>query len=524
MTDLVDTSVLHEHPLLFVLLTALGTAVLAAGLSMRLIYRRIGRPVRMLEAQVKRIGQGDYAPLPALPRNDDLGRLSLALNNMSRAIVEREHRIRYLALHEPVTSLPNRAAFLEAIAPYLTAPRGAVLVIGLARAYEVANTVGREIADRVLRHVAQRLGRLLVDVPVACLSDRSFAVFLRDAGELKARGIAGHIIEHFETPYTDGDLTIDTVVAVGIALLPLHGDTGRLLLGRGEIALNAALQNETNWSVYDLVNDPYRPERLSLMSELRHGLTADEFLLFYQPKLHVPSSRVTGVEALVRWRHPRRGIVPPDEFVGLAEETGNIRHLTRWALRTGIAQAAQWRAEGLELQIAINLSARDLTDPRLPDSIGRLLAEHGLDSRAISLEVTESAIMADPAGAISVLRGFAERRLWVALDDFGVGQTSLTYLRTLPVRELKIDKSFVQHLADGDEDRKIVRSVIELGHSLGFAVSAEGVEDAATLELLGSLGCDYAQGYFIARPLVAEILAGFVRQYPPGVSAAGAPA
>ncbi len=513
-----------EEPVWPVLAVGLIAEVVVALLSIWLIDRRIAQPLDELTDEIKRIGQGDYTPPAALSRQDEVGRLSLALTNMSREIAEREYHIRDMALYEPVTHLANRAAFLDMIAPRLGAERAAILAIGLVRAQEITNTVGRDIADRVLRHVATRLVRLLGEgPPVACLGDRSFAVFLRDVGELKARDIAAGIIAEFETPFTDGDLAIDTVAAVGIALLPVHGDEGPLLLRRAEVALQSALRSEHRWAVYDPASDPHRPERLSLMSELRHGLVAGEFNLVYQPKLHVPTRRINAAEALVRWHHPRRGLVPPDEFVTLAEETGNVGHITRWALRTGIAQAAAWRAEGIDIQIAINVSARDLGDARLPDSVTRMLAEHSLDPSAISLEVTESAIMADPVAAVAVLRRFTGRGIGVALDDFGIGQASLAYLRTLPVREVKIDKAFVLRLAEAETDRKIVRSVIELGHSLGFKVSVEGVENAETLEILAGLGCDYAQGYYIARPLVSEMFVRFVRQ-PPSVPAASTPA
>lgn len=504
-------------------LLAILAAALSAIVSTWLAYRRIVQPIRMLEGQVIRIGQGDYTPAPTLLRDDDIGRLSMALHDMTVALAERDQHIQQLTLRQPASDRPNRVAFLETIAPLLASQRGACLVVGLVRAGEVANTVGRDVADRVLQHVGLRLSRMLRDMPLACLSDRTFAVFLRDSGERRARSIAASIIEYCETPYAEGDLTIDTVAAVGIALMPMHGREGAELLQHAEVALTAALTSGTNWAIYDPATDPHRPERLSLMSDLRRGLLTDEFMLCYQPKLHLPTGRVTGAEALVRWRHPRRGNVPPDDFVALAEETGNVRHLTRWALREGIAQAARWRDAALNLQVSINLSARDLSDPRLPYTVERLLAEHELNARAISLEVTESAIMADPAAAAAVLRGFAERDISVALDDFGIGQTSLTYLRTLPVRELKIDKAFIAHLANASDDRKIVRSVVELGHSLGFAVTAEGVEDADALGVLANLGCDYAQGFHISRPLIAEIMEEFVQQHRPFVPAAGVP-
>lgn len=225
------------------------------------------------------------------------------------------------------------------------------------------------------------------------------------------------------------------------------------------------------------------------------------------------------LKSLVRWHHPQRGLVPTFEFITLAEDTGNIGHVTRWALRAGIAQAAQWRTKGINLQVAINISARDLSDARLPDRVTQLLADHKIGPEAISLEVTESAIMANPTAAIAVLQQLAERQIAVAVDDFGVGRASLAYLRTLPVKELKIDRTFIQQVAEDNDNRKIVRSVIDLGHSLGFAVSVEGIEDEASLSIVRELGCDYAQGYHIARPLVAEMMALFIRQPPRGVSA-----
>ncbi|MEJ0019198.1 MAG: bifunctional diguanylate cyclase/phosphodiesterase [Acetobacteraceae bacterium] len=493
--------------------------LVAAWLSARLIDRLVQRPIDQLAVRIARIGQGNYV-LPDTQPGDDIGRrLSVALTNMTQAIADREYRIREMVLHEPVTHLPNRAAFLEEIAPQLGAERAAVLMIGLVHAQEIANTVNRDVSDRVLRNAATRLGRLLGNVPLACLSDRTFAVFLRNVGELRARTIAARIVSQFESPYSDNTLTIDTAAAVGIALMPAHGDEGALLLRRAEVALQTGLRAEHRWAVYDHAADPHRPDRLSLMSDLRQGLGRGEFMLVYQPKLHLPSGRVTGAEALIRWHHPQRGLVPTGEFITLAEDTGNIGHLTRWALRAGIEQTARWHAEGIDLQISINVSARDLSDARLPKRVMQLLEDHRLGPEAIALEVTESTIMTNPTMAIAVLRRLAEGNIAVAVDDFGVGRASLAYLRTLPVRELKIDRTFVQRLVEDPDDRKIVRSVVELGHSLGFAVSVEGVEDAATLAVVAELGCDYVQGYFVSRPLVPEMLVRFVQQQPPVVTA-----
>lgn len=512
-------SLRHYHVVWLVLAGGLVVSLTGALLAGNAIDRSLMCPVKELAARIARIGEGDYSPPSAQPRGPLGQRLSVALTTMARAIANREQQIRAMVLHEPVTRLPNRAAFLAEIAPKLGAESGAVLVIGLVHAQELANTVNRDATDRVLRHAAARLGRLLGDVPLACLSDRSFAVFLQDVGKLRARTIAVSIVAQLEVPYGANTSATDTAAAVGIALMPTHGDEAALLLRRAEVALQTSMHAEHRWAVYDHAADPHRPDRLSMMSDLRQGLGRGEFVLVYQPRLHVASGRVTGVEALIRWHHPRRGLVPTDEFIGLAEETGNIGHLTRWALRAGIEQAARWKAQGIDLQVSINVSARDLGDERLANRVMQLLSDHQLAPEAISLEVTESTLMINPTVAIAVLRRLAEHHIAVSVDDFGVGRASLAYLRTLPVRELKIDRAFVQRLAEGPDDRTIVRSVVELGHSLGLAVSVEGVEDAATLAAVSELGCDYVQGYFIARPLEPEMLLRFVQRPPPCVLA-----
>jgi EAL domain-containing protein (putative c-di-GMP-specific phosphodiesterase class I) len=293
-------------------------------------------------------------------------------------------------------------------------------------------------------------------------------------------------------------------------------------LRRAEVAQQAAQLSETRATIYRSEIDPHRPELLSLMSGLRHGLLHGELLLHYQPKLDLVTRRIAGAEALVRWQHPTRGMILPDAFIGLAEETGNIRFLTRWALRTGIAQAAAWQSQGLALRLSVNLSVRDLADTDLPDMLSTMLRDAGLPAAALVLEITESAIMGEPDSAIAVLRRLADLGVALAIDDFGVGQSSLTYLKRLPVRELKIDKAFVLKLAQSPDDQTIVRSVIELGHSLGYGVTAEGVEDAGSLEILAGFGCDQVQGYAIGRPMPPEDFVRFVAGWQARSQLAGA--
>ena len=493
-----------------VVLLALGLVVALAGAM--LVARSVARPVELLAAATRRIEAGDYSPPPLLPQEDEIGQLSTRLGSMAQAISEREERIRYQAAHDPVTGLLNRMAFEAAVAPMLssTRARGALLIVGLARLQQIVNTVGREIGDRVLRDAGARLAALSTetvgrDVPLAVVGERSFAMFVPGLDDRAAQVWADRIVNHFDRPYLEGDLTIDSAAAVGIALAPTHGATTSELLLHADVALLMALGSENHVAVYDPAVDPHRADHLSLMSDLREALDQNALQLFYQPKLDLAAGRISGVEALIRWRHAKRGFVPPDAFISLAEETGNIQRLTRWVLEAGITQAAAWRQMGLALKISLNLSVRDLADQGLPERIGALLAAHAVPADSLVLEVTESAIMGKPDAAIAVLRRLANQGIVLSVDDFGVGQSSLNYLRRLPVSELKIDKSFVLKLAEMPDDRTIVQSVIELGHRLGYSVTAEGVEDEAALRLLTEFGCNHGQGYHIGKPMPADV-------------------
>ena len=497
--------------ILYGLVPALTLGLLAALFGLAMIARGVSRPIEDLARQTKRIAAGDYTAPEPLRRHDELGQLSVALSDMTHAISEREDRILHQATHDPVTGLANRDALAAAIDQRPINTRGAILVIAFTRWRDATRTVGREVGDRLMRASAVRIcAQFPENTPIGAIGESSFAVFLEGADADAATQAAAFITDSFEVPYQEGELTIDTPVAVGISVRPDHGTEAVHLLRRGEIALMSALSADTHTALYLPAADPHRPERLSLMSDLRGGLMRGEFELVYQPKLDLRHNTIDGAEALVRWNHPTRGRIQPDDFIALAEETGNIQHLTRWALRTGLTEAARWRSLGIDIRIAINLSVRDLTDDTLPRSIAGLLREAALPARALVLEVTESAIMGEPEAALAVLRLLEEQGIDLAVDDFGVGQSSLAYLRRLPVREIKLDKSFVQELHRNIDDQIIVRLVVELAHGLGYRVTAEGVEDDASLALLRSFGCDYAQGYFIARPLPVADFQAFV--------------
>ncbi len=492
----------------YVLLPILLLGLIATLIGAVLISRGAARPIEILAEQTKRIAAGDYTSPRLLRRGDELGQLSVALRGMTAAIAERESSILRQATHDPVTGLANRAAVTAAIDAWPASESGALLVIGLIRWRAITSTVGREVGDRLLCEAATRIGAAFENnsalKAIGAIGESTFAVLLTCAGHRAALDVAARLNEAFERPYQEKGLTIDTPIAVGISLSPQHGSGAPRLLRCAEVALTAASMTETRASVYLPETDPHRPEQLSLMSDMRAGLTRGEFQLVYQPKLDLKLGRITGAEALVRWRHPTRGQVMPDDFISMAEQTGNIQNLTRWALRAGLAEAGRWRDQGLPARVAINLSVRDLADETLPNRVGALLRETQLSARSLVLEVTESAIMGEPDAAIAVLRRLDEQGIDLAIDDFGVGQSSLAYLRRLPVREIKLDKAFILKLPHSPDDQSIVRSVTELGHNLGYRVTAEGVEEADTLRLLREYDCDHAQGYFIGRPMAAE--------------------
>ncbi|RNF86500.1 putative bifunctional diguanylate cyclase/phosphodiesterase [Montanilutibacter psychrotolerans] len=472
-----------------------------------LIARSVSRPIEELAALARRIASGDYSPPEAPARTDELGQLANAFGNMAHAIREREARILHQAGHDHVTGLPNRAYTETAIQHALAArPDGtaALLMLGLGRLPEIIKTLGHVVSDRLMHEAGVRLQQPADSGLVARATDTQLSIFLPGAGRGEAIEVAHRIVEALGEPYREADLTLDFAPAVGIALAPQHGTDASGLLRRAEVAMLGALHSDDPTALYDPSTDPHRPERLSLMADLRHALENEGISLHYQPKLNLREGRIDSAEGLIRWRHPIVGPVAPDAFIALAEETGNIRRVTRWALGAGIAQAGRWKAEGHAVRLSINVSARDLDSPDLPARINELLRVHAVAPAQIVLEITESAIMGKPEAAIAVLRRLADDGIDLAIDDFGVGQSSFAYLRRLPVRELKIDKTFITHLAHSREDRIIVSSIVELGHHLGYRVTAEGVDDAAALDYLREIGCDHAQGYLIAPPLAVD--------------------
>jgi diguanylate cyclase (GGDEF)-like protein len=414
------------------------------------------------------------------------------------------------ANHDALTGLPNRAQLHERVSSALAAAelRGGqvgVLLMDLDGFKEINDTLGHHHGDALLQRVGERL--LASTRPadlVARLGGDEFALLLPDiAGTDDAVAVARRTLEELEGPVHIHGVDLDVRGSVGIACFPAHGRDVDELLSGADMAMYRAKQARTGWALYDEALNHHTPERLALVSDLRRGLERDELLLEYQPKIDLTDGRFSGVEALVRWRHPERGLMAPAEFVGLAEHTGLIRPLTTWVIKEALRQTQRWRAQGLEVRVAINLSVRSLTR-ELPSAVAALLAEHDATGDELEFEITESTMMANPAEGLEILQQLADLGLRLAVDDFGTGYSSLAYLKRLPVSELKIDRSFVGQMDIDASDRGIVRSTIDLARHLQLSVVAEGVESAATLAELQDLGCDYAQGFFISPPLAPD--------------------
>ena len=427
--------------------------------------------------------------------------------------------IRRMHLYDLLTGLPNRDLLRDRLSQALAESSRdgqplALLILALERFREINNTLGHHNGDLIIRQLAQRLADVLGEPErVARLRGEEFGVLLPGSDVALAQHIGKKILSLLEQPFMVQNLPIEIGAGVGIAAAPEHGQEADVLLRRADLAVQEAKRLASGCVVYSAECDPYDPLRLALLGELRRAIEAEQLVLFYQPKLDLKTGTVVGAEALLRWRHPKRGLVPPGEFIPLAEQAGVIKPLTWWVLGEAVKQCRDWEREDLGLDVAVNLSARSLHDPQLLERIADLLSDHGVPPRRLQLEVTESAVMTDPTRAKEILGQLGAFGVGVSIDDFGTGYSSLTSLRELPVSEIKIDKSFVigmkgngspEKSARSASNKAIVRSTSDLGHNLGLRVVAEGVEDEAALELLRSYGCDLAQGYYIARPMVAE--------------------
>ncbi|MFJ2993510.1 putative bifunctional diguanylate cyclase/phosphodiesterase [Pandoraea sp. NPDC087047] len=490
--------------LLWLTLGGIVISVLGAAL----IARSVTRPLAAFVDLARRIGKGDYAAAIDVRRRDETGDLARAFALMRNAIAEREERITELAYVDTLTKLPNRAAFSDRMQSAITdAYRGgapfAVILMDMDRFKEVNDTLGHHVGDHLLWEAGHRLSTGLKDsgYMVARLGGDEFAILVRGGDQATAQQWATRLASALDEPIVVDGQTVDVGASFGIAVYPDHGSDMHTLLRRADLAMYVAKRSNLGVAVYEPDTESRDRDRLSLMSDLRHAIEHGGLYLCYQPQVDLSDGRAVRVEALVRWRHPKRGVVPPAEFIPFAERTGFIRVISRWVAAQAIATCAAWQARGVTLGMAINLSARDLVDVDLPDYLKRVMTEHALAPHWLCVEITESALMDDPEQALITMERLHRMGVHIAIDDFGTGYSSLSYLKRMPVGEIKIDRSFVKGMAHEQNDTLIVRSTIALGHSMGIRIVAEGIEDAVTLEKLRALGCDFAQGYFLSKPL-----------------------
>jgi histidine ammonia-lyase len=427
---------------------------------------------------------------------------------------------RHQALHDSLTGLPNRVLFGEHVdlAIDVAVREGSeftLLLMDLDRFKDINDTLGHAAGDQLLTEIAGRLrGALRPADSFARLGGDEFACLIPGASASAALQAAERIREAVYELLVLDDLPIQVEASIGIAIFPEHGTDGNALLRHADVAMYAAKQTGDGQCIYDPEQDTRAPASLALVGELRRALAERELILHYQPKIVLKTGRVTGVEALVRWRHPTRGLLGPDEFIPLAQETGLIRPLTLYVIGESLRQCQRWRARGHELTVAVNVSVRNLIDARFPDDVQRLLRQRGVPAALLELEITETAIVSDPYRCKTVLDRLSGMGIRLAVDDFGTGYTSLGYLRRLPINELKIDRSFVANMLDSADDAVIVRSTIDLGQNLGLEVVAEGVENEAALADLQTLGCDVAQGFHVSRPVAGEELMEWLERLP----------
>jgi len=426
------------------------------------------------------------------------------------------------ALHDALTDLPNRILLRDRLQQAILAGQRegnplALLIMDLNRFREVNDTLGHHYGDLLLKQIGPRLKEILrTTATVARLGGDEFAVLLPSARAEGAIVVSEKILKALERPFSLEGQTVDVGASIGIALFPEHGSETDLLIQHAEVAMYAAKQSGSGHAVYASERDPHTTRRLALLSGLRQAIEQNQLYLLYQPKIDLCTGRPLGVEALARWQHPDLGPVAPDQFIPLAEQTGLIKPLTLWVLDAALRQCRVWREEGLEVRVAVNLSARNLQDPHLCQEVAWLLEAHDLPADLLELEITESVLMADPVRAMEILSELNGKGVHLAIDDFGTGYSSLGYLKRLPAAVIKIDKSFVKGLAKDEDDALIVRSTIDLAHNLGRKVVAEGVESKEILEVLASLGCDAAQGYYFSRPIPGDELYRWFKNFQEG--------
>jgi diguanylate cyclase (GGDEF)-like protein/PAS domain S-box-containing protein len=491
---------------------------------MLLARRKMGEGKRFTGevTAIRQSGQEFALELQFVPvRDETTGRLThwvAILRDVSERRSQME-ALRHQALHDMLTGLPNWSLLEDRLrmAVLGSARRdeiAAVVMIDFDHFKDVNDTYGYAVGDAILREAGARIVRSVrATDTVARVGGDEFAVLLPAVGSRDvAERVARKILTAFEEPVDVDGHKFDIAASIGISLFPAHGNDGDTLRRRADVAMYVAKEAQAGYAVYSETNDRHRAGYLAVAHELRRAIDGGELLLHYQPKAHLRSGLVTRVEALVRWLHPERGMIPPMQFIPLAERTGLVKPMTTTILDLAMEQCLAWQEQGMAISIAVNLSTRTLQESFLPELIESLLERWKVEPQFLKLEITESCMMSEPDRVIAMLEKVQDMGVHLSLDDFGTGFSSLSYLRRLPVDEIKIDQSFVKEMTRNASDAEIVRATIDLAHNLGRQVVAEGIEDANTWAMLRDLGCDLGQGYFLSKPLPANELSAWLAE------------
>lgn len=447
---------------------------------------------------------------PEYNSGDQIDILQSRFQYFANAIKEETEALEYQALHDTLTELPNRKCLnnriqLEIIKGKLKQQKFSLILGDLNRFKEVNDTLGHHIGDMVLQQVSERLFHIFrkSDV-VARLGGDEFGILLPNTSVDEAIGIIDKVEDAFEIPYVVGQHYFTLGISFGLVEYPVHGNDVNILLKRADIAMYSAKNINCLYTVYDFTNDPHSTGRLALTEDLRRAIENQNLEVYYQSKINIKANKVVSAEALLRWNHPERGYIPPDEFIPLAEQTGLIKPLTEWVIEQALSQGAAWKKEGIHLSMAVNISPCCLHDVQLPELVRAMIRKYNITPSDCILELTESAIMTNPMRAREVLTEIDAMGVIISIDDFGTGYSSLAYLKQLPVDELKIDRSFIKEMTKDGNDYAIVQATVSMAHNLGLKVVAEGVEDEETWDLLENLGCDVAQGFYKGKPMPAK--------------------
>ncbi len=469
------------------------------------------------ETAVAAVRQGavDYVLKDRLARLGTAVQNALEQSQLRRRQREAQRALEHQALHDGLTDLPNRLQLGQRVeAAIASRPSAALLLLDIDNFKEINDTFGHRVGDALLRQVGPRLSDQLEpgDV-IARLGGDEFAILLPGADADRALKVA-HALLRVERPLMADGHALEVTACIGIAVFPQHGSTAETLLQRADVALYSAKRTGNSYSIYRPEDDPYDASRLVLRADLRRAIEQREIVLYYQPQVAVATGQVIGVEALARWKHPERGWIPPAEFIPVAERMGLIKSLTAYVVEIATGQSLAWQRAGSAFPVAVNVSMRNLLDPKFPESMEAIVVAAKADPHTLKLEITESAIMVEPGRVLETMNRLRQVGFGFAIDDFGTGYSSLAYLQRLPVEQIKIDRSFIAQLTADSGSAAIVRATIELARSLTLDLVAEGVEDEATWNLLGQMGCFAAQGYFLSRPLPVPELDRWLRDWP----------